>query len=128
MTGISSDRRASSAACSESARRTGGPWLAIRSIPGTQPTVETVVWAFEIPASGSRSQAPRTASRFIIGSPIPMKTAWLTAPRRRKWRAWSTISDSVRLRPKLIRPVAQKVQVSGHPDWLERQTERRPSR
>ena len=27
-----------------------------------------------------------------------------------------------------IRPVAQKLQVSGQPDWLERQTERRPSR
>ena len=37
-------------------------------------------------------------------------------------------SDAVRLRPNAIRPVAQKVQVSGHPDWLETQSERRPSR
>jgi hypothetical protein len=38
------------------------------------------------------------------------------------------ISEAVRLRPKLIRPVAQKLQVSGQPDWLETQIERRPSR
>ena len=47
---------------------------------------------------------------------------------RRKWRAWSRISEAVRLRPKRIEPVAQNVQVSGHPDWLDRQRERRPSR
>ena len=97
-------------------------------MPGTQPTVETVVWAVETPTSGRRSQASITASRFISGSPIPMKTTWLTSPVRRKWRAWSRISEAVRLRPKAIRPVAQKLQVSGHPDWLDRQRERRPSR
>ncbi len=60
-----------------------------------------------MPISGRRSQAPSTASRFIIGSPMPMKTAWSTGPRRRKCRAWSTISAAVRLRPKRICPVAQ---------------------
>ena len=35
--------------------------------------------AVEIPMSGSRSQASITASRFISGSPMPMKTAWSTA-------------------------------------------------
>ena len=59
---------------------------------------------------------------------MPMKTAWLTGSIRRKWSAWSTISDSVRLRPNFIRPVAQKVHVSGQPDWLERHSDRRPSR
>ena len=44
-------------------------------MPGTQPTVETVVWAVEMPIAGSRSQAAITASRFISGSPMPMKTA-----------------------------------------------------
>ena len=81
-----------------------------------------------MPTSGSRSQAASTLSRLISGSPIPMKTAWLTSSLRRKCSAWSRISDAVRLRPNFIVPVAQKVQVSGQPDWLDRQSERRPSR
>ena len=81
-----------------------------------------------MPTSGRRSQAASTASRFISGSPMPMNTAWLTGSLRRKWSAWSRISDVVRLRPNFIAPVAQKVQVSGQPDWLDRQSERRPSR
>ncbi len=43
-------------------------------MPGTQPTVEIVVCEVATPMSGSRSQAASTASRFIIGSPMPMKT------------------------------------------------------
>jgi hypothetical protein len=97
-------------------------------MPGSQPTVEIAVLEPAIPISGSRSQAASTASRFMSGSPMPMNTAWSTRSLRRKWSAWSTISEAVRLRPNRIRPVAQKVQVSGHPDWLERQSERRPSR
>ena len=81
-----------------------------------------------MPTSGSRSQAPSTLSRLSSGSPIPMKTTWLTSSLRRKCSAWSRISDAVRLRPNFIVPVAQKVQVSGQPDWLDRQSERRPSR
>ena len=128
MTGIRPLRTSPSAAWSESARRTRGPSVASRSIPGTQPTVEIVVWAVEMPTSGRRSQAASTASRFISGSPMPMKTQWSTGSSRRKCSAWSRISDAVRLRPNAIRPVAQKLQVSGQPDWLERQSERRPSR
>ena len=59
---------------------------------------------------------------------MPMNTALVTASVRRKWSAWSRISDVVRLRPNFMRPVAQNVQVSGQPDWLDRQSERRPSR
>ena len=77
---------------------------------------------------GQAPQAPSTWSRFIIGSPMPMNTAWSTAPMRRKWSAWSTISEAVRLRPNFICPVAQKVQVSGQPDCEERHSDRRPSR
>ncbi len=128
MTGISSERSASSAACSDSASRTGRPSLAMRSMPGIQPTVEIAVFDVATPSSGRRSQAPRTLSRFISGSPMPMNTALVTASVRRKWSAWSRISEVVRLRPNLMRPVAQKVQVSGQPDWLDRQSERRPSR
>jgi hypothetical protein len=97
-------------------------------MPGIQPTVEIAVFELATPSSGSRSQAPSTLSRFMSGSPMPMKTAWFTASVRLKWRAWSRISEVVRLRPNLIRPVAQNVQVSGQPDWLDRQSERRPSR
>jgi hypothetical protein len=46
---------------------------------------------------------------------------------RLKWSACSTISDAVRLRAKLILPVAQKVQVNGQPDWDETQIELRPA-
>ena len=97
-------------------------------MPGTQPTVEIAVRRGVTPISGSRSQAESTASRFIVGSPMPMKTTWSIASARRKCRAWSRISSAVRLRPNFICPVAQKVQVSGHPDCEETQTERRPSR
>jgi hypothetical protein len=45
-----------------------------------------------------------------------MKTQWSIVSIRRKWSAWSTISDGVRLRANRIWPVAQNVHVSGHPD------------
>jgi hypothetical protein len=69
-----------------------------------------------MPRSGSRRAAVSTASRFSIGSPMPMKTQWSIASSRRKCRAWSRISDADRLRPKRIEPVAQNVHVSGQPD------------
>jgi hypothetical protein len=100
----------------------------MRSIPGIQPTVETPMFECAIPMSGRRSHAASTLSTFMSGSPMPMKTAWLTGSLRRKWSAWSRISDAVRLRPKRIAPVAQNVQVSGQPDWLDTHSERRPSR
>ena len=98
------------------------------SIPGTQPTVEIVVRRCVMPMSGSRSQAASTLSRFIIGSPMPMKTQWSTVSMRRKCSAWSRISHAVRLRPNFIVPVAQNVQVSGQPDCEDTHSERRPSR
>jgi len=85
-------------------------------MPGIQPTVDTPMFEWAIPMSGKRSHAASTWSRFISGSPMPMKTAWFTASLRRKWSAWSRISDAVRLRPNLIVPVAQNVHVSGQPD------------
>ena len=75
-----------------------------RSMPGIQPTVEIAVRRGLMPTSGRRSQAASTASRFISGSPIPMNTAWLTGSLRRKWSAWSRISEAVRLRPNFIAP------------------------
>ena len=97
-------------------------------MPGIQPTVEIVVRRWVMPRSGRRRQAASTPSRFIIGSPIPMKTAWSTASMRRKCSAWSRISEAVRLRPNFIEPVAQNVHVSGQPDCEDRQSDRRPSR
>ena len=47
-------------------------------MPGIQPTVEIAVWRWLIPIVGSRAHASSTASRFIIGSPMPMNTAWST--------------------------------------------------
>jgi 23S rRNA (adenine2503-C2)-methyltransferase len=47
---------------------------------------------------------------------------------RRKWSAWSRISEVVRFRPKRIWPVAQNVHVSGQPDCEDRHNDRRPSR
>ncbi len=97
-------------------------------MPGIQPTVETVMRRWPMPMSGSRSQAASTCSTLISGSPMPMNTQWSIASVRLKCSAWSSISEAVRLRPKRIAPVAQKVQVSGQPDCEERQIERRPSR
>ena len=73
-------------------------------MPGIQPTVEIAVRRCVTPRSGRRSQAASTWSRFIIGSPMPMKTTWSTASMRRKCSAWSRISDAVRLRPNFIAP------------------------
>ena len=81
-----------------------------------------------MPMSGRRSQAASTLSRFISGSPMPMNTQWSIGSMRRKWSAWSRISEAVRLRANLIAPVAQNVHVSGQPDCEETQIERRPSR
>ena len=97
-------------------------------MPGIQPTVDTPMLEWAIPTSGNRSQAASTLSRFMSGSPMPMKTARFTGSLRRKCRAWSRISEAVRLRPKRIVPVAQNVQVRGQPDCEETQTDRRPSR
>ena len=96
-------------------------------MPGIQPTVEIAVRRCVMPTSGRRSQAASTWSRFIIGSPMPMNTAWSTGSVRRKCSAWSRISPAVRLRPNFIVPVAQNVQVSGQPDCEDRHSERRPS-
>ena len=126
---MSRERSASSGACSESASRIGSSTSSTKRVsPGSQPTVEIVVRRCVIPRSGSRRAASSTLSRFSIGSPMPMKTQWSTASIRRKWSAWSRISEAVRLRPKRIAPVAQNVHVSGQPDCDETQIERRPSR
>ena len=109
-------------------------------MPGIHPTVEIAVWRWPMPRSGRRSQAASTFSMLSIGSPMPMNTQLVTragplrpplcgrSSRRRKWSAWSRISEAVRLRAKRMRPVAQNVHVSGQPDWEETQIERRPSR
>ena len=97
-------------------------------MPGSQPTVETVVRRWVMPTSGSRRLASSTLGMLKPGSPMPMNTRWSTGSMRRKCRTWSRISDDVRLRPNFIVPVAQNVQVSGQPDCEETQIERRPSR
>jgi len=128
LTGISCERSSSSAACTESASRSGISDSASRSIPGIHPTVDTAVRRCDTPTSGRRAHASSTASTFISGSPMPMKITFEISSERRKCSAWSRISDAVRLRPKRIWPVAQKVHVSGQPDCEETQTELRPSR
>ena len=82
----------------ESARSTSSTK---RVSPGSQPTVEIVVRRWVTPRSGSRRAASSAASKFSIGSPIPMKTTWSIDSRRRKCSAWSRISHAVRLRRKL---------------------------
>ena len=125
-------------------------------MPGTQPAVEIAVRRGPMPRPGRARTAVRTASRFISGSPIPIRAALLrpltgrpsrpaepgsaTADEeperlpsveltaRKKNSACSTISQALRLRLKPIWPLAQKEHLSGQPDWVEMQTERRPSR
>ena len=75
-----------------------------------------------MPRAGSRPQASSTASKFISGSPMPMKTAWLVWPLRRVSTPASRISHGGRFPTKRIEPVAQNVQVSGQPDWELRGT------
>ena len=97
-------------------------------MPGSQPTVETVVRRWVMPTSGSRRAASSTSSTFIIGSPMPMKTSVVDRlDAAEVQRLVEDLARRVRLRPNFIVPVAQNVQVSGQPDCDDRQSERRPS-
>ncbi len=104
-------------------------------MPGTQPTVEMAMRRAEMPMPSGWlivPQASSTASRFCIGSPMPMKTTLVSrAPcdsdSRPARTTWSTISDAVRLRPGPIAPVAQNLHPSAQPTWLDTHTVRRPS-
>ena len=91
-----------------------------RRSPGSQPTVEIVVRRWVIPTSAGATRRQdgvriqeRLAHAHVHG--VVHRSA------RRKWRAWSRISEAVRFRPNCIAPVAQNVHVSGHPDCEERQ-------
>jgi hypothetical protein len=77
----------------------------------------------EAEVAWNRSVAAQTASRFAIGSPMPMNTMLLT--RRPTARArcaarttCSTISPTVRCRVKPACPVAQNPHPIAHPAWL----------
>ena len=96
-------------------------------MPGTQPTVEIGC------ARARRRRGQPLAGgehRVEVEQRLahPHEDGVVDLAVRRKCSAWSRISDAVRLRPNFIEPVAQNVQASGQPDWLERQRERRPSR
>src|SRR3990170_3558987 len=81
------------------------------------------------------SIAATTLSKLSSGSPIPIRTTLVTArspfgpaPRaRRASHSWEMISASVRLRLKPWRPVAQKLQFSAQPTWVETHNVPRPS-
>ncbi len=46
--------------------------------PGSQPTVEIVVRRGVMPTSGSRRAAAITLSKLMNGSPMPMKTQFVS--------------------------------------------------
>ena len=68
--------------------------------PGSQPDRRDRRAALCDPDVRAAPRGLEHVSRFSIGSPIPMNTAWSIGSMRRKCRAWSRISDAVRLRPK----------------------------
>ncbi len=105
-------------------------------MPGTMPTVDTVTWRHPSPPSSFPAilrMASRTASRFSIGSPMPMKTrvcslrAELFASRRSA-RNWRTISPAVRFRSNPSFVDAQKSHPIAQPTWEEMHPAARSSR
>ena len=83
--------------------------------PGSQPTVEIVVRRCVIPTSGSRRAAARTASTFMKGSPIPMKTRWSTGSVPAEVEHLVEDLPRGEVPSEGHRPVAQNVHVSGQP-------------
>jgi len=67
-----------------------------------------------------------TLSKLSSGSPIPMKTKFVSSSPRTSLRksAWPVISDGVRFRWNPSSPLAQKAQVNLHPACVDRQTVR----
>lgn len=80
-----------------------------------------------LPSVPSRLIASSTLSRLCAGSPMPMKTTFLTA----RWRRASTTCARIsmlatwRIRPLL--PVMQKRQPTAQPTWVETQSPSRGS-
>ena len=134
--GSSRARVASSGACSETARWSFSPVAVSASMPGTMPTVETVICrqpSAPSALSARRRTAVRTASRLSIGSPMPMKTRVCSLrptafASRRSARNCSTISPAVRLRSKPVFVVAQKSHPIAQPTCEERQPAARSAR
>ena len=98
-------------------------------MPGATPLVDTVIRRGLMPASAVSTRSdPSVAATFASGSPIPMKTMWVTGPMPRSWstrdaaRTWSTISAVVQLRRSPMCPVAQNGHPTAHPTWLLTQT------
>ncbi len=123
-------RRSSSAAWSEIASFGRFFQVAICSIPGITPAVDTVTRRQEI-CSKRISSACSRFSKLSRGSPMPMKTRFRlgarAGPRRFAASTWATISPGVRLRPPPQKPVTQKRQARAQPAWLEIHRVRRRS-
>ena len=93
---------------------------------GISPTVETVTWRdwSESPAPSSiTARAASTAGQLCSGSPMPMKTTWVSSPPRA--RAWARapwicamISPAFRPRVSPSVAVAQNAQPMAQPTWL----------
>ncbi len=123
------ERASSVVALSDTASCGRGVMRASFSSPETSPAVLTVMRQGESPdPSGWQSTviARWTWARLWSGSPMPMKTRLILSPTGGpkfliSTSTWPTISPAVRLRTIPIAPVAQKVQPSAHPTWLEMQ-------
>ena len=90
-------------------------------MPGSTPTVDTVMCRAPIPIPVGELRMVRTGStafQFIMGSPIPMNTM-LVMPMggssRRISRTCAAISHVARLRENPMRPVAQNAHLSAQP-------------
>ncbi len=128
------ERTSSVAALSDTAKLTGYQAASSR-IAGTIPAVETVTLfpASANPNGESRISIARdTSGTFSSGSPIPMKTTFVSrsprpASRRAAKHAWCMISADVRLRRNPDLPVAQNRHDSAHPACVDTHKVRRPS-
>src|SRR5688572_7096969 len=132
--GTSSRRSSCLGACSEIASPYSLFSAASRSIRCGYPTVEIVIRRAPIPSPRGSFQvesACASALRFMVGSPIPMTTMFVTASPSGSasctCSTCSTISPGVRLRMSPSSPDAQKTQATGQPTCVETQTVRRSS-
>ena len=104
FTGMSMRRNSSEGACTEMASRNCSGRCASASMPGSTPTVETVMCRAPMPhplGSLRIVSTTVTAFQFIMGSPMPMKTMFVGVTgsgRSASSRTCPAISDGSRFR------------------------------
>mmetsp|Transcript_13849 Transcript_13849/g.40561 ORF Transcript_13849/g.40561 Transcript_13849/m.40561 type:complete len:216 (-) Transcript_13849:169-816(-) len=127
VVGTSTRRTSSSAACTDQASRVGRDSNASMA-SGEGPTVDTEMCEFPRRKPSTMVRAARcTCSRLSAGSPMPMKTTFVSGGSSLLWascmpaKSCPRISCASRDRMSPMAPVEQNAQARAQPTWLETQ-------